>query len=124
MRNITIKSTTSENKRRRHLSMTELIKDNGLIARAEKHYSFYIAEKREAIPAEELHTWISSHNKIQEKKARNVCVRRTYDKESGLGRTMYRTTGSFYVIKQYRVYVIVFVHSVKFDILDPGSFHY
>ena len=118
MREIMIKTSTSPNKKRRNLLMTELINEGGLVARAEKHYSYYVTEKREAVTKDDMQSWIDEQSNLRQKKPRHVSIRRIFDGASGIGQTLYRTTGSFYVLREFRVYAVVFLHSVKFDILN------
>ena len=118
MREILIKTSTSDNRRRRNLLMTEIINENGLVARAEKRYAYFITEKSDPVTKESLKAWVESQTKLKQKKPRHVSIRRIFDKETGIGQTVYRTTGSFYVLKDFKIYVVVFLRSVKFDILS------
>lgn len=119
MREITIKTSTSDNKKRRNLMMTELIHEGDLVARAEKRYSYFVTEKKEPVTKSNLEEWVESQAKLRQKKPRQVSIRRVFDGETGIGQTLYRTTGSFYVLREYRIFIVVFLHSIKFDILNP-----
>ena len=121
MREITIRTSTSENRRRRNLWMTELINERGLVARAQKRYAYFVTEKREPVTKEDLNGWIESQSKLKQKKPRHISIRRTFDKETGVGQTVYRTTGSFYVLRDFKVFIVVFLHSIKFDILSSPT---
>lgn len=117
LREIMIKTSTSDNRKRRNLLMTEVITENGVVARAEKRYSYYVTERKEAVTKENVKSWVDSKAKLRQNKARHVSIRRIFDKDTGIGQTLYRTTGSFYVLKEFKIYAVVFLHSVKFDIL-------
>ncbi len=121
MREIMIKTSTSENKRRRNLCMTEIITEKNLVARAEKKYSYFVSERKDPVTKEHLQTWIDSQAKLRQNKPRHVSIKRIFDKDTGIGQTIYRTTGSFYVLKEFKIFSIVFLHSVKFDILNSLS---
>ena len=122
MREITIRSMTSHDMKRRNLWMTEVINDNGLVAKAEKKYAYYIAEKKEPMEQNELKNWLDEQSTVHKNKNRHVCIKREFNKETGLGYTNYRTTGSFYIVNDCRIYVVVFLHCVKFHILSAGPF--
>jgi len=121
MREIMIKTSTSDNRRRRNLCMTEIITERNVVARAEKKYSYFISERKEPITKENMQSWINKQAKLRQTKARHVSIRRIFDKDTGIGQTIYRTTGSFYVLKEFKIYSIVFLHCVKFDILSSIS---
>lgn len=103
--------------------MTEIINDDGLVAKTEKKYSYYVTQKKDPIDKDDLKTWLETQSEIHKKKNRHVCVKRVFDQNTGLGHTIYRTTGSFYVVREFKIYVVVFLHCVKFDILSAGPFH-
>jgi hypothetical protein len=123
MREIMIKTTTSEDRKRRKLLMTELINEDGFVARAEKIYSYFVTERKDAPPQDGIQDWIESQAQMRQKKPRHVSIRRIFDGATGIGQTVYRTTGSFYVLRNFRIYAVVFVHSIKFDVLNspPGT---
>ena len=118
MREIKIQTSTSVNKKRRNLLMTELINEGGMIARAEKRYSYFVTEMKIPVSKANLQGWIKSQTEIKQKKPRHVSIQRNFDGETGIGQTTYRTTGSFYVLREFKVYAVVFLHSIKFDILN------
>jgi hypothetical protein len=118
MREIMIKTTTSEDRKRRKLLMTELINEDGFVARAEKIYSYFVTERKDSPSQESLQEWIESQAQMRQKKPRHVSIRRIFDGATGVGQTIYRTTGSFYVLRNFRIYAVVFVHSIKFDVLS------
>ena len=84
-------------------------------------YSYFITEKRDPVTKENMQGWIEEQAKLRPKKPRHVSIRRIFDGETGVGQTVYRTTGSFYVLREFRIFVVVFLHSIKFDVLSsPG----
>jgi len=123
MREILIETKTSDNRKRRHLCMTEIINDKHMVARSEKRYAYYITERDDPVTKENIESWVDDQAKIKKQKPRHVTIRRTFNKDSGVGQTLYRTTGSFYVVRNFKIYAVVFLHSIKFDVLKsaPGT---
>jgi hypothetical protein len=121
MRDILIKTSTSPSKQRRHLFMSEIINDGGMVARAEKHYVYFVSEWKKPMKKGELQAWMASQSKMRQKKPRHIFIHRVYDRDTGIGQTLYRTTGSFFVVRNFRIYAVVFLHSVKFDILSSSN---
>ena len=54
----------------------------------------------------------------------NYAIRKTFDAKTGLGQMVYRVIGSFYVVQNLHVFAVVFMHSIKFDMISnhlPGK---
>ena len=118
LRQILISRSTSLNGKRRRLVMTEIIEKNGILARAQKSYNYFVSKKiGKFLGNKSLKEWSSSKAEILNEKPRHISIQRVMDKDGGTGQTAYRTTGSFYVIKGNRVFAVAFLHSVKFDVL-------
>ncbi len=117
MREIFIKTKTSENHKRKNLSIIEVINQEGFVARAEKKYSYYVSEQNPASDKEQLKDWVSLHSQEYQKKDRHVSIRKTFDQKTGLGQMVYRVIGSFYVVQNLHIFAVVFMHSIKFDML-------
>ena len=122
LREVQIERRTSANGKRRFLKMTELIEKDGFIARAQKKYSYYITERLgQYLGSSSLQDWVAKKSKVMDQKPRHISVKRIFDKEHGIGQTTCRTSGSFYVVKQQKIFAVAFLHSVKFDILGPAA---
>lgn len=126
MREIFIKTSTSENHKRKNLSIVEVIDQDGYVARAEKKYCYYVSEQPSAFAKpEEAEAWLKLHDQSYHKKDRHVSIRKTYDMKSGMGQMVYRVIGSFYVIQDLHLFAVVFMHTIKFDMLadrlKPGG---
>lgn len=119
MREIVIRTTTSENHKRKNLCIVETIDQNGLLARAEKKFSYYVSEQDQVSTAEELNQWMQQQASGFQKKDRHVSIRKTFDSETGVGQMIYRVIGSFYVVQDLHLFAVVFMHSIKFDMLSP-----
>lgn len=118
MREIFIKSRTSSNHHRKNLSIVEVINEEGVSARAEKKYSYYVAEQKNGFKdAADMNAWMHLQSHSYQKKDRHVIIRKTFDPKSGVGQMVYRVIGSFYVVQDLHVYAVVFMHSIKFDML-------
>lgn len=120
LREVQIERRTSANGKRRFLKMTELIEKDGFIARAQKKYSYYITERLGQFSGS-LQDWMAEKSKVMNEKPRHISVRRIFNKEHGIGQTTCRTSGSFYVVRQQKIFAVAFLHSVKFDILGPAT---
>ncbi len=121
MREIFIRTTTSDNHKRKNLSIVETIKRNGFQAKAEKKYAYYVSEQNPFQNPEDLNTWMSSQASSYQRKDRHVSIRKTYDNNTGIGQMIYRVIGSFYVIQNLHIFAVVFMHSIKFDMLTTGG---
>ena len=123
MREIFIKQTESSNHHRRNLSIVEMIRENGLVARAEKKFCYYVVEQNPLEDPTHLNQWMESQKTLNTKKERHVSIRKTFDNKSGTGQMVYRVIGSFYVVQNLHLFAVVFMHSIKFDMLSkfPAS---
>ena len=124
MRDIFIKTTTSENHKRKNLCIVEVINQNGFVARAEKKFAYYVSEQNAAHHPEEMKSWMDTQNQGYQKKSRHVSIKKIFDNKTGSGQMIYRVIGSFYVVQDLHIFAVVFMHSIKFDMLSgatPGS---
>ena len=117
MREISIKTTESRNHRRKNLCIVEMIRQDGVVARAEKKFSYYIFEQNRAQEPSQLETWMEAQSMMQTKKDRHVSIKKIFDNKSGTGQMAYRVIGSFYVVQNLHIFTVVFMHSIKFDML-------
>ena len=118
MREILIKQTESPNHHRKNLSIVELIRQDGMVARAEKKFSYYIFEQSGLQDPEQLKNWMENQAILGQKKDRHVSIRKTFDNKSGTGQMAYRVIGSYYVVQDLHIFAVVFMHSIKFDMLS------
>ena len=121
MREIFIRTTTSTNHKRKNLSIIETIRRSGFQARAEKKYSYYVSEQNPLHDPEELKNWMGAQASTYQRKDRHVSIKKTYDNHTGIGQMIYRVIGSFYVIQDLHIFAVVFMHSIKFDMLTTGG---
>lgn len=119
MREILIKTSESVNHRRRNLSIIEMIHQEGMEARAEKKFSYYIFEQTPSThdPAE-IQQWMEAQSTQPTKKDRHVSIKKIYDNKTGTGQMTYRVIGSFYVVQNLHVFTVVFMHCIKFDMVS------
>ena len=121
MRDICIKTTTSQNHHRKNLSIVELIKENGMVAKAEKKYSYYVSEQDPFNAPADMSVWLNQQSQGLQKKDRHVSIKKIFDPKTGIGQMVYRVIGSFYVVQNLHVFAVVFMHSIKFDMIAQGS---
>lgn len=122
MREICIKQTESHNHRRKNLSIIEMIRQDGMVARAEKKFSYYIFEQGAAQGApqdpSQIETWAEQQAMMNTRKDRHVSIKKIFDNKSGTGQMAYRVIGSFYVVQNLHIFTVVFMHSIKFDMIS------
>ena len=118
MRDIWIKTSESQNHRRRNLSIIEMINQDGMVARAEKKFRYYIYEQNQAHGPEQFETWAEAQSMMNSKKERHVSIKKIFDNKTGTGQMIYRVIGSFYVVQNMHIFTIVFMHSIKFDMIS------
>lgn len=121
MREISIKTTTSANHRRKNLLIVETLKESGFVARAEKKYVYYVSEQTHGNDPNRIQEWMQLHSEPYKKKDRHVSIQKNYDVKTGIGKMIYRVIGSFYVVQNLHVFAVVFMHSIKFDMIS-GKF--
>lgn len=118
MREILIKTTTSSNHKRKNLSIVEIIDQDGVVARAEKKYSYYVSEQNPFSDNKDLKAWVEMQSQAYQKKDRHVSIKKIFDPKTGVGQMIYRVIGSFYVVQNLHIFAVVFMHSIKFDMLN------
>ena len=118
MREICIRTTTSDNYKRKNLSIVEMINQDGFVARAEKKFVYYVSEKNVPNPQEDLKTWVDMQAQNPQKKERHISIRKIFDNKTGAGQMIYRVIGSFYVVQNLHLFAVVFMHCIKFDMLS------
>lgn len=118
MREVLIKSSTSTNHHRKNLSIVEIIDLEGFVAKAEKKYVYYVSEQNEIRDPEQLKYWMNAQSQNHPKKDRHVTIRKIYDQKTGIGQMLYRVIGSFYVVQDLHVFAVVFMHSIKYDMVS------
>lgn len=120
MRDIFIKNITSPNHRRKTLSITEMIEKDGVLARAEKKFCYFVCEKSVKDEFENYKELIEHPETPYQKKDRHVSIKKIYDNAAGVGQMVYRVIGSFYIMHNFKIFAVVFMHSIKFDMLSES----
>lgn len=118
MREICIKTSTSENHKRKNLQIVEMIRQDGITARAEKKFAYYVSEQSPFMDADKMKNWNDVTARAYQKKDRHVSIRKMVDPKTGMGQMIYRVIGSFYVVQDLRIFAVVFMHSIKFDMVS------
>ncbi len=126
MREIFIKTTTSDNHKRKNLSITEVINQDGFVARAEKKYCYYVSEQQNGKQFKDptdVKEWMGLQAQSLQKKSRHVSIKKVFDHKTGIGQMIYRVIGSFYVVQDLHVFAVVFMHTIKFDMISADLPH-
>ncbi len=118
MREINIKTTMSENHKRKNLSIVEIINQDGFVARAEKKFSYYVSEQNPFQDLSQAQEWTELQSQAYRKKDRHVSIKKMFDPQTGVGQMVYRVIGSFYVVQNLHIFAVIFMHSIKFDLLS------
>jgi hypothetical protein len=121
MREICIKTSETGNHRRKNLSIVEMIDQDGFVARAEKKFVYHVLEQNPFGDLDQMKHWTELQAQANQKKERHVSIRKSFDDKSGTGKMLYRVIGSFYVVQNLHIFVVIFMHSIRFDMLS-GSF--
>ena len=121
MREISIQTSESENHRRKNLTIVENIRQDGVVARAEKKFRYYVYEQNPVQDPAKLQTWMETQSTINAKKDRHVSIRKIFDNKSGTGQMAYRVIGSFYVVQNLHIFTVVFMHCIKFDMISKKT---
>ena len=118
MREISIKTSESQNHRRKNLTIVEHIRQDGMVARAEKKFSYYVYEQNPVQDPIKFETWMEAQAALNTKKDRHVSIKKIFDNKSGTGQMAYRVIGSFYVVQNLHIFTVVFMHCIKFDMIS------
>ena len=118
MREIQIKTSESLNHRRKNLTIIEHIRQDGMVARAEKKFCYYVYELNPVQDPTQLDTWMQTQAMMNTKKDRHVSIKKIFDNKSGKGQMAYRVIGSFYVVQNLHIFTVVFMHCIKFDMIS------
>ena len=119
-REICIKQTLAPNHRRKKLSIVEFIHKDGTLARAQKNFSYFVSEQNPFSNVNEVQHWLDAHPHVTDHSDRHISIRKSFDEKSGEGEMAYRVIGSFYVVQNLHLFIVVFLHSIRFDMLTPG----
>ena len=120
-RAISIKQTASKDLRRKKLSIVELIHKDGTVARAQKNFSYFVSEQDPFENAMQMNYWLAQHPHVTDHSDRHISIRKTFDEKSGEGEMIYRVIGSFYVVQNLHLFIVVFLHSIRFEMMTPGQ---
>ena len=118
MREISIKTSESLNHRRKNLTIIEHIRQDGMVARAEKKFCYYVYEQNPVQDPAKLESWMQTQAMVNTKKDRHVSIKKIFDNKSGTGQMAYRVIGSFYVVQNLHIFTVVFMHCIKFDMIS------
>ncbi len=121
MREISISTLESKNHRRKDLTIVEHISQDGVVARAEKKFRYYVFEQNPTQDPEQLQSWMQTQSMMNTKKDRHVSIKKIYDNKSGTGQMAYRVIGSFYVVQNLHIFTVVFMHCIKFDMISKKA---
>ena len=115
MRDICIRTDVSTDHHRKNLSIMETIQKDGVEAVAEKKFRYYVFEKSGLDADDQLKSLLGKEGASYQKKDRHIAIRKIYDAATGKGQMVYRVIGSFYIVQCLRIFAVVFMHTIKFD---------
>lgn len=113
MREVIFKNLTSENGRKKDTCLKEVFEKDGVLARAERRYFYFVKNVSCLKNDEELHQWIKEQNTVHPDRKRNFHILKEHNNESGVDKLICKVLGTFYAVSNNKVYTIVFLHAFK-----------
>lgn len=111
MRQLLYKNLTSQNYRKRDVSVLERVSKNGLIASSERRCLYFITSKSIiSSPAD-----IENLTKVsrEDSKKKSFYVLKVHDSKTSFDKLICKFKGTFYAVVGNVVYCVVFVHSFR-----------
>jgi len=107
MRDLLFKNLTSDDKKRRRISSSEIVDKQGMRSIIRRHFVCVVKELKDAkIEKPKPYLYVRKERSIKEKNEKFFC----------------RIKGSIYAINQGRLFLVLYMHSLKIKLLAlPGS---
>ncbi len=106
MRDIVLKNLTSVNKKRRIMSSSEVINQNGVETRINRNFIYRVSEKdrleNDNVPVPKIYIY------------------KNCDTKNHKSKFSYKVKGSIYLINEEKVYLVNYIHSFRLD-LTPSN---
>lgn len=101
MRDLVFKNLTSDDRKRKVISTSEITENQGMRSIVHRHFLYVVKEVRvECLQKPVTHLYILKERNTSEKKERFFC----------------KIKGSIYVVSNGRLFSIIFIHSLKINL--------
>jgi hypothetical protein len=121
LRHIQFNKLTHTSGKRRVVVMTEFLEKMGYRAKAEKKYIYTITERKAPIPdGLTVKEWAERRVEALKAKPQRVFITRIFNAVKGVGRTVCRNSGSFYVIQREKIFAVAYLRVISFNILGKA----
>jgi hypothetical protein len=107
MRDLLFRNLTSQEKKRRRLSLSESVNQDGMSARSQRHIVYSIQE-------------VQDTNKILEKPVLSVI--KLHDSRVKVDRLFCKMKGKIFALHEGKIYLVSFVHTLKIELTDSQLF--
>ncbi|MBM3245900.1 MAG: hypothetical protein FJZ13_01025 [Candidatus Omnitrophica bacterium] len=106
MRDLLFKNLTSQNKKRKIIASSEITSSQGVRSTIYRHFVFIVKEIKDAKVARPLpYVYVLKEHNAREQKEKFFC----------------RIKGSLYAVNNGRLYLVLFMHSLKINLCATGQ---
>ncbi|MFH1995743.1 MAG: hypothetical protein ABIJ27_01950 [Candidatus Omnitrophota bacterium] len=113
MREVVFKNMTSLNGRKKDTRLKEIFEKNGVLAKAERRYFYFVKEISRLENDQDLQAWMKEQNAACPTKKRHFHILKEHDNRQGNDRLLCKVLGTFYAVSKKKVYTIAFLHAFK-----------
>lgn len=113
MREVVYKNLTSANSRKKDIFLQEIFEKDGITAKTERRYFYFIKDIVNLAQPDDLQRWVSSHGAVGVADKRQFHIFKWHSDTSGEDRVICKILGNFYAVVNNAVYTIAFLHSFK-----------
>ncbi len=116
MRELLFKNMTSNDHKKRDISIQEIVEKDGILAKTTRRCLYFIKEKTPVKSPMDLQK-ISDIKDLDEEQKRHFCVLKQRDSDLGVDKLMCKVAGTFYAVVNNYLYCVVFFHTFKISFL-------
>jgi len=117
MREVLFKHLTSLGARKKDISLMEIFQKDGVVARTERRYLYFIREISHVYDEGEVQHWMEEQSKLAPPKRRHFHILKEHNDDLGEERLVCKVAGTFYVVIGRDIYTIAFLHSFKVSLM-------
>lgn len=117
MREVLFKHLTCLGARKKDISLMEIFQKDGIVARTERRYLYFIREIAHVYEEGEIQRWMEEQKKEIPPKRRHFHILKEHNDELGEERLVCKVAGTFYAVMGRNIYTIAFLHSFKVSLI-------
>lgn len=117
MRELIFKNLMQPKANKRDVSIEEVVEKDGLFSSTQKRSMYFVRGVRHMESKEEMQEWMHDERKHPDGK-KFFHVLRKYSAQNKEDRLICKIRGSFYVVSDFDIYNIVFVHAIKITLKE------